>query len=202
MLTFDATALALVASGHRGVAWLGELDFLGGTVRFTTWPYTVVLGGNTYTALGTFLEVQNVTESADTAADQITFSLAATNPAMFAAAMGDPTTYRGRQARLYLQLFADNHQPAGAMVQRWQGYMNRVQVPRKAAGEQGEGSSGRIDLLCTRAGMARARNADGLRLTDQQQQVRFPGDTGLRYVRTLIEHPSLWLSVAFQKDKK
>jgi hypothetical protein len=198
VLTLDATALAQVAAGHRGVAWLIELDFAGGTSRFTTWPYAVV-SGSTYTALGVLADVKNVQESADTTNEQITLSLAVTNAAMFAAAMGDPTTYRGRAARLYLQLFSDTHQPAGAKVLRWQGYMSKLQISRTAAGMDGDGTQGRIEMICTRAGMARARNAEGLRLTDQQQQTRYPGDTGLRYVRTLIEHPALWLSKEFQK---
>jgi hypothetical protein len=159
----------------------------------------VVSGGNTYTALGTLVDVSSVQESADSSTDQLTISLSVTNTAIFAAAMGDPTTYRNRQARLSLQLFDDTHQPAGAAVLRWQGYMSKLQIPRTPAGTDGDGSSGKIEMVCTRAGMARARNAAGLRLTDAQQQSRFPGDTGLRYVRTLLEHPALWLSKRFQQ---
>lgn len=200
MLTLDTTALALIAAGHRGAAWLSEFDFAGGTIYFTTWPYPVVVSGNTYVAAGELVQVQNLEESADTSTEQLTFSLSAVGAAMFAAAIGDPVTYRGRQARLYLQLFDDTLQPAGARVQRWQGYMSKVQITRSAAGQDGDGSSGKINLVCTRAGMARVRNYDGLRMNDQQQEILFPGDTGLRYIVSLLQNPATWLSIAFQSQ--
>ena len=199
MLSLDATASARIAAGVRGAAWLGDMDFSGGMVRYATWPQDVASGGNTYTGLGTLVEVQTLQESADSAADRLTLSLAVADNAMLALAMGDAATYRGRAAQLSFQLFDESHQPAGAAKLRWRGYMDKLQISRTPAGEQGDGSSGRIEMVCSRAGMARARNADGLRLTDAQQQARYAGDTGLRYVRTLIEQPVPWLSKAFQQ---
>lgn len=202
-LPFDSTASARIATGAAGgsygVAWLVELEFLAATVYYTTAPVQVDTAGHSYLALGNFAEVGNLQESADTAADKLAFSLAITDSALLAAAMGDPATYRGRPARLYLQLFDEQFQPAGARVLRWQGYMDRLNISRRPAGPEGGAGGGRIEMQCSRAGMARARRAEGLRLTDQQQQSRYPGDTGLRYVRTLIEQPSLWLSKKFQE---
>ena len=198
-ITLDGTAAARIAASERGACWLVELEFVAGTVRYTTNSVDVTSGGVTYTAVGTFAEVQNLGESADSSADRLTFSLAIPNQAMLAAAIGDASTYRGRRARLYLQLLDDVFQPAGAKLLRWQGYMDKVQISRKPGGFKQPGGAGRISLVCSRAGMARARNALGLRLTDAQQQARYPGDTGLRYVRKLIEQPSLWLSKRFQE---
>ena len=152
-----------------------------------------------YTALGSLLEVSNVVESATSTNERLTFGLAVTASAQFAAAMGDPTTYRGKAARLYLQLIDDTFQPAGAPVQRWSGYMDKINIERKPASKTGGASTGRIQLVCSRAGMARVRNAQGLRLTDVQQQTRYPGDTGLRYVTTLVQQPTRWLSKKFQE---
>jgi hypothetical protein len=199
MLTLDATASARIAAGVRGVAWLVDMDFSGGMVRYTTWPADVSSGGNTYTGLGVLVEIAALHESADTAAERLSVSLSVADPAMLALAMGDPATYRGRAAQLWLQLFDDTMQPAGAAKMRWRGYMDKLQISRTPAGERGDGnSSGRIEMICSRAGMARARNADGLRLADAQQQARYAGDTGLRYVRSLVEQPVPWLSKAFQ----
>jgi hypothetical protein len=79
--------------------------------------------------------------------------------------------------------------------------MDRVTVERKPPDAlAGGGSAGRLNLECSRAGMARARNLHGLRLTDAQQQHLYSGDLGLQYVQTLIEKPSLWLSKRFQQQ--
>ena len=198
-LTLDGTASARIATPVRGAAWLVEMDFAGGTFRYTTAGQPVTVAGNVYTALGTLAEVANLVESANSSAERLTFSLSITSSAQLGASMGDPATYRGRAARLYLQLFDEAFQPAGAPVLRWSGYMDKVQISRKPSPKTGGAASGRIEMVCSRAGMARARNQEGLRLTDAQQQVRYPGDTGLRYVRKLVEQPTLWLSKKFQE---
>lgn len=199
-LAIDGTASARLAASVRGVAWLAALDFSGGMLRLASWPVDVSSGGNTYLGVGRLFDVANIHESADSAAERLSLSFTAVDTALLALAVADPTTYRGRVATLHLQVFDDAYQPAGAAVLRWRGYMDKMQISRQSAdGQSTAGNSGRIELVCSRAGMARARNADGLRLTDAQQQARYPGDTGLRYVRTLIEQPTLWLSKRFQQ---
>ena len=184
-----------------GVCWLADLDFAVGMQRLTTAPRNLVVGGYTYTALGNLASVDAVAESAASQADQLTLRLAATNTAMLALARGGVAGYRGRRVKLYLQLFDDRFVPVGTAVPRWAGVMNKVGVSRKPAelGSAGAGT-GSIDLVCSRSGMARARHYKGLRLTDAQQQARWPGDTGLRYVRGLIEQPVQWLSKKFQEQ--
>lgn len=188
-----------------GVAWLAEMDFLiNGTVaiqRVTTAPRSITVAGNTFAGLGSFVGVANLSEGTDSSAEKITLSLAVANTAMLALALGNVEGYRGKPVRLYLQMFDATFQPVASPVLRWSGVMDRVNVTRQPAapGSTGPGT-GAIELQCSRAGMARARHYQGLRLTHQQQLLRYPGDTGLRYVRTLIEKPTPWLSVAFQRQ--
>lgn len=198
-LPLDAPATAQLAAPPYGVAWLVDLDFSSGALYFTTAPVPVVANGHTYGALGTLAEVGGVQESADSAGEKLSLSLSIANNAMLAAAMGDAAVYRGRSAQLWLQIFDAQWQPAGAPRLRWRGYMDKLQISRQPAGNDGSPAGGHIEMQCSRAGMARARRAAGLRLTDAQQQARYPGDTGLRYVRTLIEQPSRWLSKKFQE---
>lgn len=181
-----------------GAHWLVELDFSTGIIYATTAPVDVTAAGNTYTGLGSYLSVGAVRESEDSAAERITISVPVVNNAMLAAAMGPATTYRGRPARLYLQLFDDAFQPVGPRVARWSGYMEPARITRSAP-EAGSGS-GTIELPCQRAGMARARNYQGLRITHAQQLSRYPGDLGLQYMQGLIEQPALWLSKRFQEQ--
>ncbi len=199
MLTLDATATARIAAPVRGVAWLAELYFDSGTIYVTTAPVTVSSGGNDYLGLGSLVDVSAVSESENTAADKITLGMSLVDPAMLGATLGNVEGYRGRAVRLYLQLFDEAFQPSGAAVHRFSGYMDRVRVKRERSAPTGGGSTGRIEIECSRAGMPRARNAVGLRLSDAQQQAAYPGDRGLEYIQTLIESPSLWLSKRFQQ---
>jgi hypothetical protein len=198
-LTLDGTASARIAASVRGVAWLVQLDFLPSTLYYTTAPQTFTIGGNAYLGLGDLAGVSDVGESENTSAEQVTLSFALVNTALLAATLGNVENYRGRAVRLYLQLFDEAFQPAGAPVLRWSGHMQPVKVVRTPSDPAGGGAAGRIELPCARAGMARARNPAGLRLSHAQQLQRYPGDLGLEYVQTLIEQPSLWLSKRFQK---
>lgn len=195
-LALDGTAAARIAATVRGVAWLVDLQFTTGTLRYTTAPVDLVVGANTYVG-GKQVDVSAVSESENANAEQLTLGFVV-DPAVLALVLGNVEAYRGQPAALWLQLFDEQFQPAGAPVKRWAGVMNKVQVSRQRSEPTGGPGSGRIELLCSRAGMARARNAEGLRLSHAQQQQRFPGDNGLQYVQTLIEQPSLWLSKRFK----
>jgi hypothetical protein len=199
MLTLDATALARIAAGVRGVAWLVVLEFTSGTIRYTTAPQTLLISGDSYTGLGALATVSALNESENTDAAKITLGFSVVSTAMLGATLGNVETYRGQPAHLYLQLFDEAFQPAGDPVLRWSGTMDRVTVNRTPSDKAGGPSLGTLDLECSRYGMARARNAPGLRLNHAQQQMAYPGDLGLEYVSKLIEQPALWLTKAFQR---
>lgn len=183
-----------------GVCWLVELDFSAGLQRLTTAPLTLTAGGHTWQGLGALSDVEGVSESADGGMEEVQLGLSLVSTAMLAAALGQVEGYRGRRARLYLQLLTDAFQPVGEPVLRWAGFMDRVTVERTPAADDGDGEpSGRLLMSCSRAGLPRSRKVRGLKLTHERQQARFPGDTGLAMVRSLIESPSLWLSKKFQE---
>ena len=200
MIDFGTAGQAQLASRVRGAQWLVDLEFTGGTIRLTTNPLDIAYGGNTYKGLSTLLQVSSVSESEDAAAEKVTLSIPVVNQAMLAATLGNVESYRGRRVRLYLQLIDESFQPiTGAVRERWRGYMEPVRITRKRSDPTGGESSGRIELPCSRAGMARARNYTGLRLTDAQHRQRYPGDRGLEYMQELIEKPTQWLSKRFQE---
>lgn len=198
-LGLDTPAGEAVAAPSRGAHWLLAMDFASGMQRLTTWPLTVTIGGHAYTGLGNLIEVGAVSESEDSSAEKLTISLSVVNSSMLALAMGNVEAYRGRRVSLALQLFGDNFQPIGAPVPRWAGYMNPVEISRTSSPMAGGPSTGRITLPCTRAGMARARNYAGRRLTHAQQSADYPGDRALEGLQKLIEQPTLWLSRKFQE---
>jgi hypothetical protein len=199
MLALDAAQAALFSSKIVGVVWLVELDFSEATHRFTTFNVDVQVAGMTYVAAGNVATVSDIREAEDTDAQKMTISLSVANAAMLASALGNVEGYRGREARVYLLPLDENYRPVGSPRLRFAGEMEPVKISRSKPGFEGGPVGGKIDLPITRTGMSRARKADGLRLSDEQQQAEFPGDVGLEYIRSLIEKPTLWLSKRFQQ---
>ena len=194
-LGLDSDAEAAATSTARGFHWLVELEFTGGTVYFTTSAVAIDWNGHTYIASGGGVEVSAVSASENTAGEKITLSMPVVNSAFLASTL-DPATYRGRAIRLYGQFIDSTFKPAGEPKLSWQGYMEPVRIERKPS--QDGPSTGRIVLPCTRAGMARARNTDGLRLSDAQQQAEFAGDKFYEYIPTLLDKQQQWLSRRWQ----
>lgn len=200
MLALDSEQLALLASDAVGVVFLVQLDFDAGTYYLSTFNVTRTFAGQTYLGLGDLAAVGDIKESAETDSQTLTISLSVVNQAMLAACLGNVEGYRGRQARIYLQLLDAQYRPVGAPRLRFAGEMEPVKVPRESPSQAGEPVRGTVELPVSRAGMSRARNAEGLRLTHEQQQAEYPGDLGLQYVRGLVERPAQWLSKRFQEQ--
>jgi len=195
-LAFGGTVDSQIATGVYGVCWLIEMDFSGGMVYATTAPVNVDYGGHTYTGLGNLVQVGGLSESENNSAEKLSVSVSVVDSTMLALVLVDANTYRGRSLTLRLQMLNEAFKPIGTPKQRWSGKMNPAKVTRGGAGGE---NNGRIELPCSRYGMARARNYQGLRHTHAQQQLRFPGDLGLQYMQDLIEKPALWLSKKFQE---
>lgn len=198
-VVLDANAAARIATTVRGVAALVDLDFTSGTIRYTSSPIKITVDGNMYTAYGNLVDIGTMTESESNSAEKMTLKFTVVNNAMLALCLGNIDNYRGKAVRIYFQLMTDRFVPDGAPVRRWSGYMDKVQVTRQRSDPDGGASSGKIEIVCSRAGMARARNYQGRRLTNTQQQQRYPGDRGLEYLQALIEQPARWLSKKFQE---
>lgn len=202
MIALDATSLARLQR-ECGICALIELDFTQGTLRYTTWPVslTVTVAGTerTYLGLGNALALGAVRESEDVKPDQLTVSLAVT-PTVLGAALGSTGTYRRRPMRVYHQLLDEAGVPLNnTAVLRFAGRMDKVQV-RIDEDREGGTVTGRVELLCSRAGIDRARHSDGLRLSHAQQQRTYPTDRGLEMLTSLIETPRTWLTKKFQEQ--
>ncbi|PTT75429.1 hypothetical protein DBR42_28925, partial [Pelomonas sp. HMWF004] len=181
MLALDSAQLGLLADTAVGVVFLVELDFSDGTYRFTTFNMPLVISGQTYIATGALGSVGEIKESQDTDAQTLSLTLNVSDSAVLASTLGNVEGYRGRAARIYLQLLDVSFRPVGAPKLRFTGEMEPVKVKRDEQPAEGGPVGGTIELPISRAGMSRARNSEGLRLTHEQQQADYPGDLGLQY---------------------
>ena len=192
MITLGGTELARINSSVRGVAWMVDLAFTTGMLRYTTAPLDITDGSGTYIALGGIGSISQLRESEKTGHDKLTLSLSVADAALLPLALGNVASYRNRRATIYMVLYDENFQVIGAKITRWIGIMDKINISRKENG-------GTVELECSRSGMPKARTRDGLKLTFAQQMDRYPGDTGLRYVNVLVQKPSLWWSKKFQE---
>lgn len=198
---FDSAGTALLATKVRGAHWLIQCDFTSGTQYFTTAPVNVDSpDGHTYLGLGKGIEVEDVTETSAPDTSTLNIRLSIVNKTMLGLLLGDQAVYRGKEIRLYLQLFDAGFAPVGQPRQRWTGVMNPIKVQREKPSAENGNTFGNIELPCTRSGMARVRMRQGMRMTHEQQQVDHPGDMFFEYMSSLVEKPAPWLTVAFQRQ--
>lgn len=205
MIAIDTAAADILASPAVGEAWLVDLYFSGGTYRLTNWPTNLERPTPegltaTYTALGPQLAIGAIAASEDAGPAHVALSMPLA-PGMLPATLGNVESYRGRRARIrYQVMHPDTLQPVGAPIALYVGEMQPVKVPRTSPSGIGGSVGGRIEMQIIRAGTASARRNDGARLTDAQQQQRYPGDKGLEYVAALVKSDTPWLTAAFQRS--
>lgn len=199
---FDGTATPVLNSKARGAHWLIECDFTTGIGRFTTAPVDVDSpNGSTYLGMGKFLQVEDVKEASAPDTSTLTVQIGIVNKAMLAQLTGSQAVYRGKAIRFYLQIFNAQFKPVGQPVLRWQGVMNPIKINRDKPDESNGQTFGYIEMPCQRTGLSRARHKKGLRMTHEQQQIAHPGDLFFEHMTSLIEKPTPWLSIAFQRQE-
>lgn len=199
-IDFDSAATAVLNSTARGGHWLVEADFTTGTYYATTAPINVVSpNGNTYTGMGNYLQIEEVKETSHADTETLNIRLGIVNKAIFALLTGDQGVYRGRDIRLYMQIFNDKFKPVGQPKMRWAGVMNPIKIEREKPSADNGQAHGSIELPCIRHGLQRSRHHKGIRMTHPQHLRNYPGDLFFQHMEGLIKEPAPWLSIAFQK---
>lgn len=198
MIQTDTDSQELLEAKYRGLVYLAELDFKVQTIRFNSSAENLTIGGNVYTGLGNMVEWPSMKESEDSSPNKLTFRFSLVNQALLAATIGDATQYRHRKVRVYLQMMTPSFHQKGQPILRWRGYMDKVSTEKS---KNDTGFAGVIKLDCTKPGLTRVRNYEGLKLTHEQHRLRYPNDRGLEYMQELVQTPQPWLTVDFQKIK-
>jgi hypothetical protein len=197
----DSGTQAILEGNARGMHWLVECDFSTGTVYYTTSSIDCVSpNGHTYTGLGSYLHVEDVQETSKPDTGTINLRLGIVNKAMLAFLSGDQSVYRGRDIRMRAQFFNGNFKPIGQPILRWSGAMDTAKVIRDKPNASNGQTYGYIEIPCLRHGFERARNRKGMRMTHERQQLLHPGDLFFQHMKGLVETPSPWLTIAFQKQ--
>ena len=191
VLTNSGFQAAASAAAYGELA-LVELQLRSGTARYTTWPVSVSVLGQTWQGTGNLGSVGALHESEDGAEEKLTLTLSPVDLGTRALALGDPSDYQDRPVRVWVGMVdAQTFQLAGAPVLRFVGVMDQLKVER-------DGSIGSIALDCRTASYDVRSNPAALRLNHVQHQSRRPGERGFEYLTSLIGNPAVWVSKNLQ----
>lgn len=198
MIGYNTAETDLLFAAVKGEVWLVELYFATQPVYYNTSSDTIILpGGDTYLGGGSAVTISQIHESDSSSPSKVKLSFGLVNQSLVALTLGNVGEYRNRRVKIYQQLMTDTMQPFGSKKLRWMGYMDKVSISKEA---NVNGITGAIEMQCSKPGINRSRNYQGLRITHAQRLKEYPNDRGTEYIEDLIANPVNWLSVAFQKQ--
>lgn len=187
---FQATANA----GAYGELALVELQLRSGTARFTNWPLSVQVMGETWQGVGNLGSIGELHESEDGAAEKLTLTLSPVDIGTRALALGDPAEYQDRRVRVWIAMLdANTLQMTGAPVLRFVGVMDQMKIDR-------DGNTASIGMECRTASYDVRSNPAALRMNNAQHQARHPGELGFVYLTSLIGNPAVWVGKWLQAN--
>lgn len=169
------------------IAFLAQLEFPSGTLYVWTGVGDLSWGAQTWTGVGTFGGISDISEAAGIEAPGVDLELSGTPSATLALALADD--YQGHPVKVYQALF----DAAGAVIVDpvlvFSGRMDVMQITDA-------GETGVISLSCESESIDLDRKRV-LRYTHEEQQRLFAGDLGLEFVTSMQDKPIYW-SVASQ----
>ena len=159
-----------------------ELGFSSGTVRFWTGYGTITANSVEWSGAGMVLSMSSPSEKIDLSADGITISFSGLDTSIVAISLLE--NYRGRSAKVYIGALDDENQPVSDLYQVFAGRMDVMTIQ-----EDGQTATVSITVENVLVDLERPRIR---KLTDEEQQSRYPGDISLQSVASLQDRQLSW----------
>lgn len=176
------TVAAAVAAEQVARTVAVELDFPSGLARFNASPTDITFGGATFLGVGILGAVSVTEESAELRAYGLTIELSGIPRDAFALALLQG--YQGRRGTVWeVPLDPTTYAVLDSPVVIFRGRMDTMEI------DMGEGAVVRVSLENRMTDWERPRIS---RFTDEDQQARYPGDTGFRFVSAMAEREINW----------
>ena len=176
----SGNATELAKTGIVAVTMV-DLNFASGHVYANDGATEIVYGGNTYVPVGVYGGVDTVEEELDIVARPVKLSLSGVPTDLLSKATTE--VYQNRQATIYLALVDGM---MGTLVANpeivWDGRMDYMEI------EDSKGAAV-ITLNCEHRLRREPRIA---RYTDADQQLAYPGDTGMQYQQEILGFNGAW----------
>lgn len=186
---------AALEKAHIKYAYFAELFFRSATVRVSSLNITVPWNGHDWMGLGSIGDISPINEAQGTASEAMTFSISLPQTDWLALAAGPVEEYRGRDAKLYFCPLDENFRLVDTPEICWLGTMDTMSPG--ISGERDK-ATGSIKLKCETSAYGLKRPS-ALRLNAAQQKQKYPADTSLDRLCTLIGKQTRWLTVRFQQ---
>jgi len=183
--TVTAAALAALQAQRAEIIHLLELNFLGGTVRFTTGPNDVVWNANIYSAAGSAMSFEAVTETPDPSGQRLKIILDGVSLGAISALLAE--SYIGRLGTLRRAYMDTNALIIADPLVLFTGYMN-------APWECSEDPDGRWAKVETElvSPLAIFQQVRGITADKTSHQRYFPGDTFFSHITDKPEGDFGW----------
>lgn len=183
---FTPDQIALLSSRTVRLDFLVELQFTTETVYLHNGEYDLTINGHVWKALHGIGQIEGLSQSGQVVSQQVTMRLAGLpqqDPDILALALEETPQANQQLAKIYIQLFDEDWQPIGSPILVFFGFMQPPRVSRSATDNE-DGQVQEISISVENAFYNRGKPAYG-RLTDKDQQKRFPGDKFLRFIAML-----------------
>ena len=159
------------------------LDFAGDPFRATSGSRNYSWGGQTWLGIGEIGGISDVAEAADVAARPLTVTLSGTDTFITQPALSR-TNYKGRKATLYRGFLNEDETLIGDPIAVWNGRMDVA----SAVWDEGEATVQiRSEPLA-----ARLLRKNISRYSDQDHQLRWPGDKFYEYLTQMASKDVVW----------
>lgn len=184
-MALDPSQVAALAQRHVIVAPLLDLYFTSGTVRFALAPWSIAIGGDTYTGIGPIASIGIRTESI-VSDEGIEVTASGLDAAVIALALDEP--YTGRLLRLRKAILdRDTHAVIGTPQTAFIGRMVSMPITE-------DNGACTVTIRAEHFDADLARSTP-VRLNDTDQQRLHPGDRGCEYVEALVQRKLVWPSI-------
>ena len=159
-----------------------DLAFDGGNFVCWTGYGNITFGGTTYFGSGDFLNVSQISETADIQANGINITLSGIPSDLISSALNE--TYQGRPAKLYLGLLDDNNAVVDDPYLMFSGRMDTM-------GIEDSGDTANIGLTAESRLIDLERSRER-RYTSEAQKIDYPTDKGLEFIAELQDKEIIW----------
>lgn len=159
-----------------------DLSFDGGNFVAWTGYGNITFGGTTYIGGGDFLNVSQISETADIQANGINVTLSGIPSDLISSALNE--TYQGRSAKLYLGVLDANGAVVADPYLIFSGRMDTM-------GIEDTGDTANISLTAESRLIDLERSRER-RYTSEDQKIDYPNDKGLEFIADLQDKEIVW----------
>jgi len=159
-----------------------EMEFSDGILRFWTGYGDLSVDGKSWTGIGRVLGISEATEAADLSAEGVTVMLSGLDTSVLSAILNE--NYKLRPLVIYVGALDDDNVPVSSLYQTFSGRIDTINIQ-----EDGEKVTIAINAESRLIDLNRPRTR---KLTDAEQQSRYPNDTSLAQVALLADRQLDW----------